>query len=106
MKNDFGWYREPKVSVIAEGQLLNISTTQLEVWQLLDPWDRWSWWRGRDQMEGKKEQPKPRKLNDTKEDVPTWHEAKSVMFKSELPTPLIDFQIFPPPFLASTPIIF
>ena len=39
----------------------------------------------------KNERPKPRKVNDAKEDVPTRHEAKSVMFKSELLTPLIDF---------------
>ena len=45
-------------------------------------------------MEGKNEWPKPRKVNDTKEDIPTRHEAKSVMFKSELPTRLIEFPIF------------
>ena len=57
-------------------------------------------------MEGKKERPKPRKVNDNKEDVPTQHEAESVMFKSELPIQLIEFPNFPPPFLAGTPIIF
>jgi len=43
----------------------------------------------------KNERPKSRKVNDTNKDIPTQHEAKSVMFKSELPTQLIDFQIFP-----------
>jgi len=37
-------------------------------------------------MEGKNEWLKPMKVSNTKEDVPTQHEAKSVMFKSELPT--------------------
>ena len=32
------------------------------VWQLLDLLDRWSWWRNRDQMEGKNEWPNPRRL--------------------------------------------
>ena len=41
----------------------------------------------------------PRKVNYTKEDIPTRHGAESVMFKSELPTQLIDFQIFPHNFL-------
>ena len=47
-------------------------------------------------MEGKNEWPKPRKFNDTKEDIPTQvHKAKSFMFKTELLTQLTDFQIFP-----------
>jgi len=57
-------------------------------------------------MEGKNEWPNLGKINNIKEDIPTQHEAESVMFKSELPTQLIRFPNFPPPFLASTPIIF
>jgi len=57
-------------------------------------------------MEGKNEWPKPKILNDVKEDVQTGQEVKNVMFKSELPTWLIDFPNSPLPFLASTPIIF
>lgn len=57
-------------------------------------------------MEGKNEWPKPTKVNDAEEDVPTRHEEKSVMFKSKLFTQLDRFPNFPPPFLASTPMIF
>jgi len=46
-------------------------------------------------MEGKNEWPKPRKVKDIKEDIPTQHEARSVMFNSEFLTQLIDFQISP-----------
>jgi len=46
-------------------------------------------------MEGKNERPKPRKVNDVKEDVPTQHEEKSVIFKSELRHDSIDFYISP-----------
>ena len=46
------------------------------------------------------------KVNDAEEEVPTQHEAKSVMFKSDLLTQLIYFQNFPPPFLVGTPTIF
>ena len=48
----------------------------------------------------------PNKVNNEKEYIPTRHEAESVMFKSELPTRMIEFPNSPPPFLASTRVIF
>ena len=54
----------------------------------------------------KKQMAQPRKVNDTKEDIPTQHEVESIIFKGELLTQVIRFPIFPPPFLAGTPIIF
>ena len=92
--------------------LLNISAARQWSWQYLTSMDQRSWWRGNEQMRGQIGSPKPTEASERPNQIsPPWRESRGVpcsratYCRHDLWLWFQNF-LFPPPFLASTPIIF